>query len=731
MISLSNSFFRVSVFMMTKKRLSRFSIVATACYLVGSIPGCGESREDLFLKHAKRNRGQSAAADVSTEAAPPAAPPEPAKVPPPTPVARSVRSPQISDAMLPTKDTAIPEPGGERDLSELVGIKPIDQRKADAPKDEAGRRRKAFENLNRLNDALLEYLARNGRYPTSYLAATGGVPMLSWRVELLPYLGYTELYKQFDLNRGWNMTPNKQLLKYIPDEFVSPERLDTKTNMLFPSSAVFLFGENRGMRPSMVEDGPENTIMLIEANNELAVPWTEPRDFDPPEIFKMGQYLHQVRGDGTFAIWANGYPVLLHKNLTDMQLFQCFSFDKADGPQAGRIHRPITVQEVDEDVESDQSLPESLVAAAAPSEAAQESPSGMPPEEPEMDVAREPVPTAVEITSAQRKLREIFRDPLAEAKSSSAKSQLASKLVTFASTMENDPPGAYVLQSAAMKLAIDAADGSAMLLALDQRIARFEVDAYEENITWIRKFSEATNTRSVSNVEHGAMLARLVSVINAGIRRNDFVQAGVMARLARDISGMSRTSTVSRNLYRLDNLLKLSKQEHQKAMEHLEAFRLDPGAKDRGAAYGRFLCFIKGDWDMGLPLISAADSGDLAEVARMDQRGGRDSGEQLAIADAWWELGLRANGVYRRGAQERAVLWYSQAIDGIPDSLDRHYVENRLKEAEQSPSGSPLSVCREIADEVGVELGPSLTTLAVEGNRGVSIAGFAADDDDD
>ena len=56
--------------------------------------------------------------------------------------------------------------------------------------------------------------------------------MLSWRVELLPFLGYEELYNHFDQNAAWNSPQNKRLLEYIPPEFQSAERFDDRTNYL-------------------------------------------------------------------------------------------------------------------------------------------------------------------------------------------------------------------------------------------------------------------------------------------------------------------------------------------------------------------------------------------------------------------------------------------------------------------------------------------------------------------
>ena len=53
------------------------------------------------------------------------------------------------------------------------------------------------------------------------------------------------------------------------------------------------------------------------------------------------------------------------------------------------------------------------------------------------------------------------------------------------------------------------------------------------------------------------------------------------------------------------------------------------------------------------------------------------------LADRWWDLGERAKSTtYRQPCRERALHWYLQAYELLPDSLDRIHVKNRIEEAE-------------------------------------------------
>jgi hypothetical protein len=47
----------------------------------------------------------------------------------------------------------------------------------------------------------------------------GGKPVLSWRVAILPELGYEALYRKFRLDEPWDSPHNKKLLPRMPIEY--------------------------------------------------------------------------------------------------------------------------------------------------------------------------------------------------------------------------------------------------------------------------------------------------------------------------------------------------------------------------------------------------------------------------------------------------------------------------------------------------------------------------------
>jgi len=137
--------------------------------------------------------------------------------------------------------------------------------------------------LHNFNDTFSRFPVTE--YPISSFDASGK-PYLSWRVYLLPYLGYSNLYNQFRFNEPWNSPNNLPLLNQMPEFFRSPGDASTshttRMQVLTGPDALFgrdfINGRQVGPRLQSIIDGTSNTIMVAEVGTDRAVPWTAPDD---------------------------------------------------------------------------------------------------------------------------------------------------------------------------------------------------------------------------------------------------------------------------------------------------------------------------------------------------------------------------------------------------------------------------------------------------------------------
>jgi prepilin-type processing-associated H-X9-DG protein len=155
-----------------------------------------------------------------------------------------------------------------------------------APAVRESRRKQCVENFKRIGLALHEYHEAQGHFPAPAIADRDGKPLLSWRVAILPQLGYRSLYEQFHRDEPWDSPHNLALLPQMPDLFAcpgGPSRRAGRTGYLVvvgPKTEVGSintpFEPTRGAEISEIFDGTSNTILVIET--DARVPWTKPAD---------------------------------------------------------------------------------------------------------------------------------------------------------------------------------------------------------------------------------------------------------------------------------------------------------------------------------------------------------------------------------------------------------------------------------------------------------------------
>jgi prepilin-type processing-associated H-X9-DG protein len=149
---------------------------------------------------------------------------------------------------------------------------------------EAARRTEDANNLKQLGLALLNYEDSHKRLPARAIFDKQGKPLLSWRVQILPYLEENELYQEFHLDEPWDSEHNKALIEKMPLAYKHPE-FDRPGMTLYQAvvGKGCVFDGNEGMRLASISDGTSKTIMVVEAAPSKAVPWTKPDDWELDE----------------------------------------------------------------------------------------------------------------------------------------------------------------------------------------------------------------------------------------------------------------------------------------------------------------------------------------------------------------------------------------------------------------------------------------------------------------
>lgn len=138
-----------------------------------------------------------------------------------------------------------------------------------------------LDNLKQIAEALNAYEAKYGTYPPPVVTDASGRKLYSWRVLILPFLGYEDEYKQFQLDQAWDSPANMAVLRRMPVQYASCNSPDAsvnqETNYVLLTGNSTLFPSTGPLSRSAVKDKP--TLLVVETQNSGLV-WTQPGDID-------------------------------------------------------------------------------------------------------------------------------------------------------------------------------------------------------------------------------------------------------------------------------------------------------------------------------------------------------------------------------------------------------------------------------------------------------------------
>ncbi len=192
---------------------------------------------------------------------------------------------------------------------------------------EAANKVTSANNLKQIGIAIHDYEADHRRFPPQAITNKEGKPLLSWRVEILPYVEQQGLYKQFKLDEPWDSTHNKALLEKMPKVYLHPAANIKEPGMTHYQAFAgpkTVFEPNQKIGFSSLLDGSSNIVMLIDAGEP--VPWTKPEDltYDPKKpLPKLGRLF----STGFNALFCDGHVRTIDHDIDQKFLRQIIERD--------------------------------------------------------------------------------------------------------------------------------------------------------------------------------------------------------------------------------------------------------------------------------------------------------------------------------------------------------------------------------------------------------------------
>jgi hypothetical protein len=191
----------------------------------------------------------------------------------------------------------------------------------------AGRGASAAENnMKQITLAIINYADANGGRMPANTYDSDGKPLLSWRVQILPYIEQSALYQRFKLDEAWDSDHNKPLSRIVVKAFQVPGRPAPQPwetyfrGFIGPENVkaehrpwLRKGPKNQAKFPADFPDGTSNTWLVVEAAE--AVPWAKPDDLPYDGVLPLPKL---GGANGTYVVgYADGHTATYRRGQID------------------------------------------------------------------------------------------------------------------------------------------------------------------------------------------------------------------------------------------------------------------------------------------------------------------------------------------------------------------------------------------------------------------------------
>jgi hypothetical protein len=322
-------------------------------------------------------------------------------------------------------------------------------------------------------------------------------------------------------------------------------------------------------------------------------------------------------------------------------------------------------------------------------------------------VKKQPIPAAAEQEKIAKQLNDLYKTSQAGPKDA-AKAQ---ELYDVAAKDGSSPAERYMLLMKGAEIAAAAGNLSLSLQGIDTLDADYEIDALETKQKLLDKFIIAGKPDQVASA-----IPTVEQLVDQAIAADRYDIAGVLATSASKAVVKSKIATHKEVEERLTrrrrdvHMLAPIQVAAKKAQEMLDKKPADPEAN---LTVGRWLCFYKQDWTVGLPLLAKGSDEQLKAIAEQEAKAPAEADERVKLADAWWDLAQKEAGLARDSLHLHAGEIYQAAMPNLASALQKAAIEQRLAKIAAAKSPVETAGRNSIGGTVMPHLGKAVDLLAV------------------
>ena len=303
-------------------------------------------------------------------------------------------------------------------------------------------------------------------------------------------------------------------------------------------------------------------------------------------------------------------------------------------------------------------------------------------------------PSQEEEDQASQLVREVFQAQFDNANSPALQISLAEQLYEKAVEGADESSTRFVLLRDARDLASAAGSAESALRMIDSLGSLFTIDTTRMKADVLEKMAGSVR----SSTAHRSIAIHALALVEPAVAVNDFRLAQELAETGNASANRAHDGNLIKVAHAIADELPKLEEKHRQFEAALAALQGAPDDPQANLIAGSYYCFVMDNWSAGLPLLAKSDDGPLRSVAAMDLVQPAGAIEQLATANAWWELIEGADEMSQPGIQDRAAYWYRTSHDGL-DGLKRKLVAQRLDVLDGATGGESQDETPKFVDE--------------------------------
>lgn len=319
--------------------------------------------------------------------------------------------------------------------------------------------------------------------------------------------------------------------------------------------------------------------------------------------------------------------------------------------------------------------------------------------------SRQDCPPDAQVEEAVKLIRAAYEAAYDKAKNTGEPDPLIEQLTHLASQTK-DSATKYALLLEAEAVATQYENYVAALDLLANRAAQFRIDGLKLKGQLLKRlagprvaadlvlFDQASDTAEqaihAERFDVAAEAAALAVSVAKAIDRGQKMEAKKRGRSAgkpgKEESGLM---PVGPGLVRTATALQATVSASQKLFldyeEALTQIKSRPEDTNANSAIAKYLCFVRGEWQKGLPALAKSDLEGLKKVAAneigLSSREKKEPGRVFDLAGAWWSAsdseGLTAD--QQSAIKDHAAGLYAEVVENLNDVLKRKLAQSRLR----------------------------------------------------